>query len=36
LITVFNATWEDWGKKKHWNEFMKNKQKLDISFLVEI
>jgi hypothetical protein len=22
-------------KKKHWNEFMKNKQKLDISFLVE-
>jgi hypothetical protein len=24
------------GKKKHWNEFMKNKQKLDISFLVEI
>jgi hypothetical protein len=36
LITVFNATWENWGKiKKHWDEFMKNKKKLDISFLVE-
>jgi hypothetical protein len=22
-------------KKKHWDEFMKNKQKSDISFLVE-
>jgi hypothetical protein len=35
LITVFNAAWENWEKIKHWDEFMKNKQKSDISFLAE-
>jgi hypothetical protein len=34
-MTVFNATWGNWGEKKHWDEFMKNKQKSDIYFLVE-